>query len=307
METVASAPTTSNLQQVMEDRRRRLEADKAAKDAAEKSKRKAIAQARREKANAAPGTPVSNQSLYAQEQRKRKQEAREERERILKVIENDKAERKEKEAQRRALAKAEATDTAKEADVGEASESTGPGLVPNWGGTSHPRQCALQVRLFDGTTIRGKFQSDQTLGAAVRTWIAEQRTDGDTPFTLKQILTPLPNRTITISEEEESLQTLGLLPSATMVMVPIQGYIGAYTNDQGIIGKAVSVGYNAASTGGNLLKGALGTVFGFGQAAPNTQGASTDEQHRNNSDKEHQLYNGNQLNFEPRRDKDDDQ
>lgn len=281
----------------MEDRRRRLEADKAAKDAAEKEKKNAAVQARRDAASAAPGAPVSNQSLYAQEQRKRKKEAKEERERILRVIETDKAERKEKEAQRRALARAEA-EASQAIDADKASESHDHGAPRKWG----PQQCSLQVRLFDGTTIRRKFEPGQSLGNAVREWIAELRTDGDTPFTLKQILTPLPNRTITISEEEESLQSLGLLPSATLVMLPIQGYTGAYATDQGIVGKAVSVGYNAASAGGSLFKGALGTVLGFGRPAANTQETRAEGLNRNDSShrethpsKDHQLYNGNQV------------
>ncbi|KAI4123648.1 MAG: hypothetical protein LQ338_005164 [Usnochroma carphineum] len=317
--TTTSAPATSNLQQVMGDRRRRLQADKAIKDAAEKENRKAVAQARHEAANATPGTPVSNQSLYAQELRKRKQEAKEERERILKAIESDKAERKEREAQRRALTEAEATEAAKGVDEGKESTSSDHGRPPHWSGTPYPQHCSLQVRLFDGTTIRSKFAPDQTLGNAVRTWIAEQRTDGDTPFTLKQILTPLPNKTITISEEEESLQSLGLLPSATLVMVPIQGYTGAYANDQGLIGKAVSAAYNAATAGGTLLKGGLRAISRFGRATGGTQEAVAEEQHDSDTsegeppaataagakfrtlrrqqdrDTNHPLYNGNQV------------
>ncbi|KAL9012989.1 MAG: hypothetical protein Q9173_002285 [Seirophora scorigena] len=325
-------PAPSNLQQVMEARRRRLEADKAAKDAAVKEEKKLAAQARQEAANLSLETPVSKQSLYAQEQRKRKQEAKEERERILKAIENDKAERKDKEAQRRALTRAEAVaKVAKATNMNKTSELHEPGPFTKWSATPQLRQCSLVVRLLDGTTIRGKFGPEQTLGDAVRAWIAEQRTDGDSPFTLKQVLTPLPNRSITMSEENESLQSLDLLPSATFVMVPIQGYIDAYANDQGLLKKAVSVGYNTASASGSLIMGALGTVLGFGQATPNTREAGTEEQRCNDSSyggchpaasaeranirtprpqdnrsSEHQLYNGNQLNFEPRTQQDEE-
>ncbi|KAL8738034.1 MAG: hypothetical protein Q9181_001102 [Wetmoreana brouardii] len=317
VETTNATLASSTLQRVMEDRRRRLEADKAAKDAAETERRKAVAQARREAADAASGTPLSKQSLYAQEQRKRKQEAKAERERILRQIENDKAERKEKEAQRRALAKVEAAEAM---DAEEASDLTDRDLPKNWASATQSQQCSLQVRLFNGATIRGKFAPEQTLGNDVRTWIAEQRTDGDSPFTLKQILTPMPNKTIAISEEEESLQSLSLLPSATLVMVPIQGYTGAYPSDQGMVGRAVSAGYNAASFGGSMLKGAMGTFFGFGRATPSDRGPATEEQSPEDSsstysrtvaegegvkfrtlrrqgegDTDHQLYNGNQV------------
>ncbi|KAL8643754.1 MAG: hypothetical protein Q9226_008142 [Calogaya cf. arnoldii] len=310
-ESTTSTPASSSLQQVMEDRRKRLEADKAAKDAAEKERRKSIAQARREAASAStskPGDPVSNQSLYAQQQRKRKLEAKAERERILREIENDKAARKEKEAQRRALARAEAADADKETEPNKAK------APQHWAASG--QQCSLQIRLFNGLTIRGKFAPEETLSRNIRTWIAEQRTDGDTPFTLKQIVAPSPSRTITISEEEQSLQSLGLLPSATLVMVPIQGYTNAYTSDRGILGKAVSMGYNAASAGGNLVTGALGTVLGFGRATAGSEQASapdvssatsgpartredtrfrTMRQSEDNEDTDHQLYNGNQV------------
>ncbi|KAL8784562.1 MAG: hypothetical protein Q9213_003910 [Squamulea squamosa] len=320
-ESTTSTPASSSLQQVMEDRRKRLEIDKAAKDAAEKEQRKKIAQARREAAESdstKPGDPISNQSLYAQQQRKRKLEAKAERERILREIENDKAARKEKEAQRRALAQADATDAEKDVEPVDAKPPR------HWAASG--QQCSLQVRLFNGQTIRAKFASDQTLSKDVRTWIAEQRTDGDTPFTLKQIVTPLPSRTITISEEEQSLQSLELLPSATLVMVPIEGYTNAYTSDQGIVGKVVSLGYNAASTGGNMVVGALGTFLGFGRAttgseqtgghdesgvAPGPAAADKGTRFRTwrqkeSEDTDHQLYNGNQLNFEPRKEDDND-
>ncbi|KAL8914161.1 MAG: hypothetical protein Q9171_001156 [Xanthocarpia ochracea] len=318
-ETPTTTSTSSSLQQVMEDRRKRLDVDKAAKDAAEKEKRTNIAQARREAANpssSAPGDPVSNQSLYAQQQRKRKLEAKAERERILREIENDKAARKEREAQRRALARAEATDAEKDAKPNDVKPPR------NWAASA--QRCFLQIRLFNGFTIREKFAPQQTLSKDIRQWIAEQRTDGDSPYTLKQIVTPLPSRTITISEEEQSLESLGLMPSATLVMVPIQGYTNAYTSDQGIVGRAVSLGYNAASAGRNMVLGTLGTVLGFGRATtvPEDAGGCEDSNVmsgaaaasegtrfrtlRQKEDTDHQFYNGNQLNFEPRP-KDDDE
>ncbi|KAL8862298.1 MAG: hypothetical protein Q9178_001307 [Gyalolechia marmorata] len=302
-ETPTTTSTSSSLQQVMEARRKRLDVDKAAKDAAEKEKRTNIAQARREAADpgsSAPGDPVSNQSLYAQQERKRKLEAKAERERILREIENDKAARKEREAQRRALARAEAADAEKDAKPIDVKPPR------NWAASA--QRCSLQIRLFNGFTIREKFAPQQTLSKDIRPWIAGQRTDGDSPYILKQIVTPLPSRTITISEEEQSLQSLGLMPSATLVMVPIQGYTNAYTSDQSIVGKAVSLGYNAASAGGNMVLGTLGTVLGFGRAedaggredSNATSGAAAASEGtrfrtlRQNEDTDHQLYNGNQ-------------
>ncbi|KAL8845335.1 MAG: hypothetical protein Q9176_000505 [Flavoplaca citrina] len=304
-----STPGSSSLQQVMADRRKRLEADKAAKDAAEKERRKGIAQVQREAASAGTSKqrdPASNQSLYAQQQRKRKLEAKAERERILGEIENDKAARKEKEAQRRTLAKADTADAEKETEPSSASEPP-----QNWAGSG--QKCSLQIRLFNGLTIRQKFDPQETLRQHVRGWIAEQRTDGDSPYTLKQIVAPSPSRTITVSEEEQSLKSLNLLPSATLVMVPTQAYTNAYTGDQGIVGKAVSMGYNAASAGVGLVVGALGTVLGFGRATAEPGQASAPGSSKIDSgpvqgsegsrfrtltdreDTDHQLYNGNQV------------
>lgn len=310
------SPSPSTMQQMMEERRRRLEIDKATKDAADAEKRKSIAQARREAAGAVSVNTVSKQSHYAQEQRKRQQEAKAEKDRILREIENNKEERKEREKQRRALAKAKAEEILNP----ESAEASVDQIVPkNWTAATQLRSCSLQIRLFNGATIREKFASGQTISKDVRTWIASQRTDGDTPFTLKQILSPLPNRTITISEEQESLQCLGLLPSATLVMVPIKGYVGAYDSDQGIVGKAMSVGYNTAWAGGKLLKDVMETFLGFGRAASNDQDPAAEEQRRQprpftkartisaegpkfrtlrrdgDADEDHHLYNGNQV------------
>ncbi|KAL8681490.1 MAG: hypothetical protein Q9224_003243 [Gallowayella concinna] len=306
----AATPTSPSMQQVMEDRRKRLDADKALKDAAEKERLRGIAQARRGAATQA--SPVSKQSQYAQEQRKRKREAQAERERILREIENDKAARKEKEAQRQTLAKAEATDAGEEINSDDVALPLHRATNTQVQSTQTGQHCSLQVRLFDGVTIRGKFPPEASLDRDIRTWISEQRTDGDTPYTLKQIVTPLPSKTITISEEKESLQSLGLLPSATMVMVPIPGYTGAYSG-QGIVGKAVAMGYNVASTSGNMVVGALGTVLGFGRATPSTgqsppsesnehwgpvlagEGMKFRTMRRRDDDADHQLYNGNQV------------
>ncbi|KAL8664508.1 MAG: hypothetical protein Q9202_003058 [Teloschistes flavicans] len=307
-------PSPSTIQQMMEDRRRRLEIDKATKDAAEAEKRKIIAQARREAAGAAPATTISRQSQYAHEQRKRQQEAKAEKKRILREIENNKTERKEREAQRRALAKAEAVETLNQ---GSAEFPIDQIIPKSWNPDTQLRSCSLQVRLFNGATIRGKFASGQTVSNDIRTWIASQRTDGDTPFTLKQILSPLPNRIITISEEQESLQSLEFLPSATLVMVPIKGYTDAFDNDSGIVGRAMSVGYNAASAGGKMLKDVVGTFLGFGRAASNDEDPVAEEEGHSSTnpqtangveglkfrtlrrqgdrDEDHQLYNGNQV------------
>lgn len=311
----SSAPRpTSTVQNLLAERRERLEREKKDKDAVEKAEKKAKADARLDAITKNPDSAKAKQASYAQEQRRRQQDAKQERERVLREIENDKAVRKEKEQQRKALAKAEAEGN--DGVGGLANQQLAQEAAQSRPKTS--KECAIQVRLFDGSTIRQRFPSDQTLRSYVRPWIEKQRSDGDTPYTFKQILSPLPNRTLSISEEEESLQSLGLAPSATLVMVPVQGYTAAYAGDPGLLSKGVSTGYNVLSTGAGMITGALSTFLGAGQATTEAQQAATSSsQHarqdapaasRNSvrtlqdqrSDKEdHQLYNGNQVSHDP--------
>jgi len=310
--TSPSAPRpTSTVQNLLAERRERLERDKKDKDAAEKAEKKAKADARLDAITKNPDSAKAKQPSYAQEQRRRQQDAKQERQRVLREIQNDKAVRKEKEQQRKALAKAEAEGN--DGVDGLANQQLAQEAAQSRPQTS--KECAVQVRLFDGSTIRQRFPSDQTLRSHVRAWIEKQRSDGDTPYTFKQILSPMPNRTLSMSEEEESLQSLGLAPSATLVMVPVQGYTAAYAGESGLLSKGVSTGYNVLSTGAGIITGALSTFLGVGQANSETQqaassGSSQDAQQTTSaaskinvrtlqdqrSDKEdHQLYNGNQV------------
>ena len=309
----------SAIESLLQERRRRLEADKKAKDDAEKAERRAKADARKESMSVAPDSAKAKQAKHAQEQRKRQADIKVERERVLRQIEQDKADRREKEERRRALAKAEA-----EGNVEEASE---PAVGPQMRATSvsntksQAKECAVQVRLFDGSTIRNRFPSDQTL-KDVRKWVDDERSD-DIPYTLKQILTPLPNRSLTISEEQESLRGLNLVPSATLVMVPIQGYTAAYSGaNPGLISRGLSAGYSTVATGAGMVTGALGTFLGLGQATaqPDTtsetrQEESAADRHTSSSNPtirvrtlhdqqvkkdDRQFYNGNQVRAPPK-------
>lgn len=308
----ASNQPSQAIQTLLADRRRRLEVDKKEKEAAEKAERKAKADARKESMTAAPDSAKAKQAVYAQQQRKRNQDAKSERERILRQIEHDKAERKEKEERRRALAKAEA-EGINDSELAEQQLKA----EMNPPRPTRSKECSVQVRMFDGSTIRGRFPSEDSLRAQIRPWVDKERSDEDFPYTFKQILAPLPNRTLSISDEEETLQSLGLTPSATLVMVPIQGYTAAYTGGQSIVSRGASAGYNVVSAGAGLVTGALGTFLGIGHPTPqgeqtsapeNTVPAGTEPDTRgtgsainirtlrDQQDREdHQLYNGNQV------------
>ena len=295
------------VQNLLADRRRRLEIDKKEKDTAEKAERKSKAEARKEAIVMAPDSAKAKQATYAVQQKKRQQEAKLERERILRQIEHDKAERKEKEARRKAIAKAEAEGMDGAGGLVDQQLTSEASSLKS----TRSQECAVQIRLFDGSTIRSRIPSDQTLRGNVRPWVDKHKSD-DVPYTFKHALTPMPNRTLSISEEEETLQSLGLTPSATLVIVPIQGYTNAYNNGQGIVSKGASAGYNVVSAGAGIITGALGTFLGFGQAtalggfpeAPNdeadTAGMGSGINIRTLRDQradqdDHQLYNGNQV------------
>ena len=222
----SSSPSSQIVQDLLSERGARLEAHKKEQEAKEKEKRKAEAKARKEalESSAPEGSKKSSDMKYALMQKKRQQEARDERARILKRVEDDKAERKDKEAQRKALAKAIEQSQKGEAVV--ASDSSAPSSSRESAG-SRSKVCALQVRLFDGTTIRSSFPSDATLGGQVRAWINKEMT-GDIPYNFKQVLTPLPNKNLSVSEEGQTLQSQGLTPSATLILVPVPAYTSAY-------------------------------------------------------------------------------
>ncbi|KAL1837064.1 hypothetical protein VTJ49DRAFT_4316 [Mycothermus thermophilus] len=225
--------TDTRVQSILAERAARLaekkkqEEEEAKRQRAEKAKAKAEAEAK--------GQPLDEQSKHAAALRKRQQEARQERERILKAIEDDKAARRAKREQEAAARRAstsgehdeEKKPTPESAPFAPASQVFPPLHTTN----SNPR-CAIQVRLFDGSTIRERFSSNETL-ADVRKWVDETRKDDaekKTPYTFKVLLTPLPSRTIDVTEESKTLRELGLAPSATLILLRVPKHaVAAYS------------------------------------------------------------------------------
>ena len=290
------------VQSVFEERRKRIEVERKRKAETERAKRRSKTEANLLQAeNATLDSARVKQLSYAQQQRRRQQEARQERERILKVIENDKLERKYKEELHRELIKAEsgAGDGA-DGLVDQELSAEANHLRP-----SSAKECAIQIRLLNGSTLRSKFPSDQTLRTHVRDWISQQRSDGDHPYSFKQILAPRPNRPIAMTEEEESLESLALTPSATLVMVPVQNFTAAYDSDSGLFSKALSSGYSLLTASYAIASGGLKSLLGSGHDLPASPQAQvkdsrsglevrtlTDESRQTD---EQQFYNGNQV------------
>ena len=260
-----------------------------------------------------PGASRAQQDTWVQQQRKRNHEAMEERQRILRQIENDRQERKQKEQERKAAAAAELT-----GDTDQPPTNHSTDIVPPKSRSS--RECALKIRTFDGSTIASRFPSDQSLREHVRAWIETEIGKAGAPYEFKHVLAPMPNRRIGVSEEEESLQSLGLTPSATLVMVPVSSYTEAYSaENQGYISQGLSYGYGFVKGGFSLIGSLAGSVLPSQSSSAQDSGHSGDNASeaprssirvRTLGDQappkdDQQLYNGNQLNFEPRREDDD--
>lgn len=130
-----------------------------------------------------------------------------------------------------------------------------------------PKQYRLQVRLFDGSSVRSSFAPSQTIRKDVRPWLDEKMTE-NTPYNLKHILTPLPNRTLTIADEELTLQELNLGATANLVMMPIRAYTEAYSDaGPSLPVRAANTAYDMASSAFETATGLVGSFFGYGQTA----------------------------------------
>lgn len=154
---------------------------------------------------------------YAEEQVIRKRNAKEELDRVRKQVEYDKQARREwNEYSKSTVAN---PDHHQGIEVKPLSSQQ---TARNISGSTR-----LQVRLLDGSAIRSTFDSS-TPFSKVRQWLDSSRTDGDHPYSLKQLMTPAPSPLINDEDHSRSLNDLGLHPSATLVMAPVQGLAAAY-------------------------------------------------------------------------------
>ena len=177
-----------------------------------------------------------------------------------------------------------------------------------------PSQYRLQVRLFDGSSVRSSFSPTQTITKDVRPWLDGQMGDEKRPYHLKHILTPLPNRTLSVADESQTLQNLGLGSTANLVMIPVQAYTEAYASAGSLPARGASAIYNLVSSIVSTAVGFVGSLIGYGPSAPTSETDSSapapaessrqprptgpnirtlrdQENDRGNS----QLYNGNQV------------
>jgi hypothetical protein len=166
-------------------------------------------------------------------------------------------------------------DDAPASEVSKASASSASSSRRAAGSTNS--KANIQVRLLDGSTIRSSFSSTTTLSESIRPWIdaslRESLPASSIPgYTLKHLMPPGPARSFTLTEERETLSELGLLPSATLVLVPItSGFVDAYPGGN-LVSGILTLPYNVASGAvgivGSVVGGALSWVgMGGGAAA----------------------------------------
>ncbi|CAE7205556.1 hypothetical protein CFE70_008669 [Pyrenophora teres f. teres 0-1] len=218
--------------------------------------------------------------------RKKKMEEAEELARIKARIEADKAARK-IEAERR---KAE-----REQERSQSAQTAASPRTNTSARGSQAKNVNLNIRLFDGRTIRSTFPREATLQAEVRSWVDSEFSklsqDDENinhrqlpPYYFRHILPPQPSRELSAGDESQSLGDIDMAPSATLVLVPVKGYTQAYTGHNsgavgvttGLIGGAFdlissTVGY-VGSTLGSFLGSGSGAGSGSGSTPAQGQG-----------------------------------
>ncbi|OAA60066.1 UBX domain protein [Cordyceps fumosorosea ARSEF 2679] len=313
------ADGSANVRRILAER-----AAKAQKEAAEREAKEAeaaaaaagaVTAALKGKGKAVVELPTAISQSNAQKEaadmiKKKKAQQNDERRRILKRIEDDKVARRELAAQRKRqrqedLAALEAEE--KEQQQAKAASRSSSSRAST--------AAAIQVRLSDGSTLRNKFQVAESI-KDIRDWVDKERSDGNDPYFFKQILTPLPNKSIDTTEEGKSLGELGLSPSSTLLLIPIQRFAAAY--DAQCPSKGIFDRIMAFVLG--LFAWLMGVIGLGGGARPAAQAPSQDTanspaalrnqrvqafQNPNDRRGDQQLYNGNSLNFEPRPDEEE--
>jgi len=136
--------------------------------------------------------------------------------------------------------------------------------------------------------------------------------DDTRPYNLKHILTPLPNRTLSVAEESQTLQDLNLGSTANLVMVPVQTYTTAYAAAGSLPGRGISAMYNVVSGVASTATGIVGSILGYGASTPANESESVTPPRENararptgpnirtlrdqqNERGDSQFYNGNQV------------
>ncbi|KAG9205786.1 hypothetical protein G6514_007393 [Epicoccum nigrum] len=226
-----------------------------------------------------PAATTSAQQAARAALQKKKREDAEELARIKARIEQDKAERKARAEARKAEREQERTAGAQAQAQAQAQTRSNPSTR----GSQAPN-VNLNVRLFDGRTIRSIFPRTATLEKEVRKWIDEEFSKLDAndpnvqnqalpPYFFRHILAPQPSRELSAGDENQTLGDIDLAPSATLALVPVKGYTDAYSGSgsnllAGTRTGLVSGAFGLLSSTVGYAGGILGSFLGTGAAAP---------------------------------------
>lgn len=298
----AATQSSESVSRVLAERAAKLKQQK--EEAELKAKENRLKAKERAKAEAEAGakTDAARKHQQAEEVKKKRVKESEERQRILRRIQDDKEERRLRASER----EQQRINGQKVGDVAASLVSAPASKMPSTTRTSDI--ASLQVRLFDGSTIRSRFKTATSL-KDVRTWVDENTGDKKLPYTFKQVLTPLPNKNIDATEENQSLGDLGLVPSSTLVLIPVKKYTSAYEGESQDV---VSQFLRALTSFFTWFLGLLGLAAGNGtrrqplpvEAAGDASEPSQDANRRirgfqNPTDqlRDHQLYNGNSVSY----------
>ncbi|XP_043206957.1 UBX domain-containing protein 1-like [Amphibalanus amphitrite] len=196
------AAKAKELEEKIKQRRKERE-EKEKKEAIEKEKRRM--ESGKQIVDAKRRMEELEMKKIAEERRREKMEDRLARERVKKQIEADKLARRQKFNM----------DGAAPAASAAAAPAAAPATQP---AEAAPKKeytmTRLQIRLTDGAALTSQFAAKEAL-AAVRLYVEMNRTDGQGAFTLG---TAFPRRVFTAEDYERPLDSLGLVPSAVLIV-----------------------------------------------------------------------------------------
>ncbi|XP_046564076.1 UBX domain-containing protein 1-like [Haliotis rubra] len=203
--------TEEEKKQKLQDLQDRLKQRRLAKEEEEKKEQIAREKARRttNKELGLAKQKIEEEEIkkIAEQRRREKMEEKQARERVRQQIAKDKADRAAK------FGKTSQESTPAAASPPAATQTTTAAAAPKEYDT-----CRLQIRLTNGQALTQTFKAKEPL-AAVRLYIEMNRSDGAGPFSL---MTSFPRKVFSSDDMEKPLDTLGLVPSAVLMVTKTQ-------------------------------------------------------------------------------------
>ncbi|EDO16448.1 hypothetical protein Kpol_1066p12 [Vanderwaltozyma polyspora DSM 70294] len=170
------------------------------------------------------------QKIYQQEVMKQKKLERKERERILRLVQADKQERKDRE-----LSQKQIVDDISDEEIIEVVPTEVNDNIKKSEKYENLKDCKLLIKLTNSDSLKNTFDSDKTL-RDVRDWVDENRTDGTVSYLFHR---NVPRVTFSPEDESKSLTDLELTPRSVLILDPCEEDLSAITNS-GVVGKILN-------------------------------------------------------------------